>query len=70
MSDIRCTKCKKVLKPSNIFYLELSNKTGHYYMTLKEEPMPSNESQGKFPFGKDCAMNVMHLYRPSVQVVK
>lgn len=52
---LRCTKCKKLLLPGKIRWLELSNLDGRYYWPSTEIPMPAEESQGLFPFGKDCA---------------
>lgn len=55
-NSIRCERCKKLLQnPKNIVYLELSCNDGNYYFILP----PGHESQGGFPFGKDCASRII-----------
>lgn len=52
MKHIKCTRCGKELKGEGPIILELSITDGHYYGTLPKD----HESQGGFPFGKDCAV--------------
>lgn len=47
----RCERCGEPLKAERIVWLELSQTSGRYYLSLPER----HESQGQFPFGRDCA---------------
>lgn len=49
-----CYKCRKLLNPKKIVWLELNMKTNIF----SSELCPENESQGMFPFGPDCAKKV------------
>jgi hypothetical protein len=48
---IYCERCKEVLKPDRIVWLEYSQTDQKYYRVLPEEHL----SQGCFPFGSGCA---------------
>lgn len=60
-TERRCTCCDRPLR-GRIRYLELDQRTGSYH-DLKD--VPEEQSQGWFPFGKDCAryLNVKELAR-------
>jgi hypothetical protein len=63
-----CQECGKFLNPHKIVWLGLSTKTGEYYFVDNPgDTLPEDESQGAFPFGKDCAKKVGKLYKPQVQ---
>jgi hypothetical protein len=51
-----CEECGRVLEESKIVWLELNNKTSRYH---KPGEVKASESQGCFPFGTDCAENVL-----------
>lgn len=51
-----CTECDAPVFPSRAVWLELSIETGEYTLPGK---IPAIESQGGFPFGRDCAKKVM-----------
>jgi hypothetical protein len=53
MMDQYCTKCGKKLNKKTLVMLELNWKTNEYSDPAK--PLASEDSQGLFPFGKDCA---------------
>jgi len=54
-NSVRCERCEKLLDPKNIVWLELSCNDENYYETLPA----GHESQGGFPFGKDCAKKLL-----------
>lgn len=49
-----CARCGRELEPGRLVWLELSTKTGRYTDPDRVR-IPEDESQGLFPFGKDCA---------------
>jgi hypothetical protein len=51
-----CDRCGERLNPSRIMWLELNTDTGRY---SREDSVPSNKSQGCFPFGEQCALSVL-----------
>lgn len=51
-----CERCKTRLDPRKIVWLELDQTTGEY---IDHELPEGHESQGAFPFGKDCAIKIM-----------
>lgn len=53
----RCTNCGKDLK-GEFVYLELNSFTG-LYVDPDKLKIVSQESQGVFPFGKDCARAIL-----------
>jgi len=57
MKNNKCEKCGKPLNDKDVIWLELSLTSGHYY---NEIPL-GHESQGAFPFGKDCAKQVTQI---------
>lgn len=52
-----CEICGKKLDPNKIVWLNLDRRTNTY--TDKE--LPSQYSQGGFPFGKDCAKRILKV---------
>lgn len=46
-----CTRCDEALKENREIWLELDTRTGTY----SKLQVPSEYSQGSFPFGLDCA---------------
>lgn len=58
--DLFCQECGKKLDPIKAVWLELSTETGEYYFG---DPLPEAESQGGFPFGKDCAKKIGKRYQ-------
>jgi len=58
-----CTKCERKLDSKKIVWLELNNENGQYYYHLKDNHIPENESQGLFPFGRDCAYNIGNIWK-------
>jgi hypothetical protein len=68
---LKCQNCGKKLDPAKAVWLELSNRSGNYYFVTESGPnLPEEESQGGFPFGKDCALNVGRLYKPEYRKEK
>lgn len=55
-SPIFCERCGETLDPDTAVWLELSWKT-NLYATVGT--VPSDESQGCFSFGRDCAKAVL-----------
>ena len=49
-----CTRCGASLNPRTLVWLELNAKTGRYTDPAHVE-IPEGDSQGTFPFGRDCA---------------
>lgn len=55
MTDrLYCEQCGAELKPRHVVWLELDFTTGLYSTSV-----PSEKSQGLFPFGSDCAAEVL-----------
>ena len=54
-NDDVCTCCGKQLKQAGAVWLELSFITNKYYI---DDVVPSQDSQGYFPFGLTCAQKV------------
>lgn len=54
--DLTCERCGAPLNEGRAVWLEMSTKTGKYTDPVKH-PLPEDESQGCFPFGKDCAVH-------------
>lgn len=52
----KCEECGRELKKETEVWLELSNTNGEYY---KKIPI-GHETQGFFPFGKDCAKRIIN----------
>lgn len=52
--DQLCTRCGELLSADSITWLELNCRTGQY-SAAGATRLPSDESQGYFPFGPDCA---------------
>lgn len=50
-----CEHCKAKLNPDKAVWLELDQRTGTY----TDQPVPEEFSQGGFPFGADCAKNML-----------
>jgi hypothetical protein len=55
----RCERCGEQLNPKTAVYLELSTKTGRYTDLDQSGMLPESESQGCFPFGRDCAVKAI-----------
>ncbi len=51
-----CERCGKILKPGEAVWLELNMLHGTWH---KLGSVPVDESQGCFPFGKDCARKTL-----------
>lgn len=51
----RCTCCDRVLNKKTLVYLELNWRTRKY----SKDSVPSEESQGYFPFGQGCAKTIL-----------
>jgi len=54
--QVFCAKCTRKLDPQKTVWLEFNNHFGTYH-----EPgdVPLKDSLGVYPFGRDCANNVM-----------
>jgi hypothetical protein len=55
-----CTHCKKPLEKS-VAWLELDQRTNKYHCL---GDVPSDQSQGWFPFGVSCAKKIMKGAKP------
>lgn len=49
--DYKCERCGRQLYKTSTVWLEFSNTDGNWYKNLPK----GHESQGSFPFGRDCA---------------
>lgn len=56
--DQLCTKCGKKLNKQTMVMLELNWRTNEY-TDPKIKQIPPEDSQGLFPFGKDCAKTLV-----------
>jgi len=63
---MNCKNCGRELNPKKIVWLELCLMDGKYYFVDKNNPMPSDESQGGFPFGTDCSKKIGKTYSQSI----
>lgn len=54
-----CHRCNAKLNPKRMVWLELNNRTGEW---KPEGEVPAEDSQGCFPFGKDCAPEQIREY--------
>ena len=53
-----CESCGEKLNPKRAVWLELSFKT-NLWTDPEVAPWPEEDSQGGFPFGKDCAKRIL-----------
>ena len=57
--DLICERCGATLTPQTVAWLELNSRTGEYAVPGTTEWSDGPDSQGCFPFGKDCAEKVV-----------
>ena len=70
MSDtIRCERCGEKLNELTLVWLELNSLTGLYHDPEKN-PVPEEESQGGFTFGKACAAAVLKNGGRNIRIKK
>jgi hypothetical protein len=53
-----CERCGEKLNPKTMVWLELNSRTG-LYSDPDKSPVPEEDSQGGFTFGKACAAAVL-----------
>jgi hypothetical protein len=59
----RCERCGELLHPDREVWLEYDQRFNGY----TDQDVPSNVSQGGFPFGKACAKRVIEEYKTTVE---
>jgi hypothetical protein len=52
---LRCERCNELLDPEKAVWLELDVRENKY----TDMPIPEEDSQGGFPFGKACAKKAL-----------
>lgn len=55
---IRCKRCSEFLTPKNTVWLQYSNKTG-LFSDPNVVSLPESELEGNFPFGINCAKEIV-----------
>lgn len=62
-----CERCGEELHPDREVYLELDQRTGTY---AKEGTVPTERSQGGFPFGAACAQRELAKHEKATRAAR